>query len=78
MFKQPRYTNSSSWRSARNELIGWLGLFAFAALFFFGLIALGPRRRFYRITTDGKTALRDVQAVEPAPGRVRAFRPVQA
>lgn len=29
MFKQPRYTNSPSWRSARNELIGWLGLFAF-------------------------------------------------
>lgn len=35
-----------------------------------------PRRRFYRITDGGRTALRAVRAV--APGRVQALRPVQA
>ncbi|MDQ0672970.1 hypothetical protein QFZ36_000531 [Pseudarthrobacter siccitolerans] len=41
MFKHPRYINSPSWRSARNELIGWLAGAAFIAAFFFGLIFLG-------------------------------------
>lgn len=37
-----------------------------------------PRRRFYRITTDGKTALHAVQSVAAAPTRVQTFRPAQA
>lgn len=37
-----------------------------------------PRRRFYRITTNGKTALGAVQSVAPEPTRVQTFRPVQA
>ena len=37
-----------------------------------------PRRRFYRITAGGRTALRAVRAVASAPAKVPAFRPVQA
>jgi DNA-binding PadR family transcriptional regulator len=37
-----------------------------------------PRRRFYRITTAGKTALRAVQSVAPTSNRVPTFQPVQA
>lgn len=37
-----------------------------------------PRRRFYRITTNGKAALSAVHSAESAPTRVQTFRPVQA
>jgi hypothetical protein len=38
MGKTPRYINSPSWRNARTEFIGWLGLLAF--MFILMVVAL--------------------------------------
>lgn len=37
-----------------------------------------PRRRLYRITAEGRTALRAVQSSASAPARAQILRPAQA